>query len=460
MELFVSKNCEQGVTYQRGDSALTSQAAPEEDATEIKLAVLASLHPHIEETDVLLEALLAADGSVDVASTNLNYRTSSRPLKRPAGRDVIGHQSSLAFFATDSDVKRSPRKIAPKRGQTLRLYSAVDIAASTPCSIIHNFLPTEEADALLRELLAEAPSFGRETFRIFDNVVTSPHSMCFYVNDYDEAEQQKTQYLYNGSCINDVRQTLPVMRRVAVVVQDAVNREIAERIETQYPGKKKLKYQSNDTWKPNTAFVNCYDGCKESVGYHSDQLTYLGPRAVIGSLSLGVAREFRVRRVVPRSTVYEPGDVAAKKADEKRADMEGQISIHLPHNSLLVMHAEMQEEYKHAIAPALAIDPHPIAGNKRLNITYRCYRESFHPKHTPRCRCNVPTVLRCVQKQQETRGRYMWMCHAGYTPGEKGCSFFQWAEFDDNGEPPWATQVRAGGKDVQDAQSRDIAADG
>ena len=30
------------------------------------------------------------------------------------------------------------------------------------------------------------------------------------------------------------------------------------------------------------------------------------------------------------------------------------------------------------------------------------------------------------------------MCHAGYVPGRESCSFFQWAEFDDDGEPPWA----------------------
>jgi hypothetical protein len=35
----------------------------------------------------------------------------------------------------------------------------------------------------------------------------------------------------------------------------------------------------------------------------------------------------------------------------------------------------------------------------------------------------------------------MWMCHAGYTPGQKGCTFFKWAEFDDNGEPPWKDKV-------------------
>ena len=79
-----------------------------------------------------------------------------------------------------------------------------------------------------------------------------------------------------------------------------------------------------------------------------------------------------------------------------------------------------------------------MAGNKRINITYRHYRGSFHPKYTPRCKCGVATVLRCVLKKKENRGRYMWMCYAGYTAGQQGCSFFQWAEFDDDGEPPWA----------------------
>lgn len=203
------------------------------------------------------------------------------------------------------------------------------------------------------------------------------------------------------------------MRNVSTKVQPAVNEEIAKRIKYHYPSGKKLKYQSPREWIPNAAFVNCYQA-KESVGYHCDQLTYLGPRAVIGSLSLGVAREFRVRKIVARD------DEAPTGSKDQRADAEGQIAIHLPHNSLLVMHAEMQEEWKHSIHPASAIDPHPISGNKRINVTYRYYRESFHPKYTPRCKCNVATVLRCVQRKKENRGRYMWMCHAGLTPGKEG----------------------------------------
>jgi hypothetical protein len=101
------------------------------------------------------------------------------------------------------------------------------------------------------------------------------------------------------------------------------------------------------------------------------------------------------------------------------------------------MHAEMQEEWKHSIAPAQAIDPHSIAGNKRINITYRDYRANLHPKFTPRCKCDVPAVLRVVQRKKENWGRYFWMCHAGNVPGKEGCSFFEWAVFDDDGQPVW-----------------------
>jgi hypothetical protein len=205
-----------------------------------------------------------------------------------------------------------------------------------------------------------------------------------------------------------------------------VNKEIENRIKTRYPDGKKLKYQSPKPWVPNAAFVNCYNGPKESVGWHSDHLTYLGPRAIIGSLSLGVAREFRVRRIIPKDSDNSLTDTV---------DAEGQLSIHLPHNSLLVMHAEMQEEWKHTIVPAVSVDLHPVAGNKRINITYRDYRANMHPRFTPRCSCSMACVLRVVQKKKENHGKYFWMCHAGNVPGKEPCSFFQWAKFDDDGNP-------------------------
>ncbi|AEO55284.1 hypothetical protein MYCTH_2298952 [Thermothelomyces thermophilus ATCC 42464] len=245
--------------------------------------------------------------------------------------------------------------------------------------------------------------------------------------------------------MQDVRTLTPQLERVKARVQEAVNREIQERIRTRYGGKK-LKYQSPGPWTPNAAFVNCYNGPMENVGWHSDQLTYLGPRPVIGSLSLGVTREFRVRRILPQDdagTSAEARDQSNNNNNNNdnsnsnsNADLTGQIAIHLPHNSLLVMHAEMQEEWKHSIAPAQAIDPHPIAGSRRINVTYRHYRAAFHPRNTPRCPCGIPAVLRVATKKRENRGRYFWMCHAGNVPGKEACDFFRWAEFDEDGNPP------------------------
>jgi alkylated DNA repair dioxygenase AlkB len=404
----------------------------EDEPTEVKLAMLSSLHPALEQ-ETLLDVLLAHDGSVSAASASLTATAS--PAKKPRLSGVMGAQTSLKHFAITSPGRaenRPPKKVrlASKKGSTLHLFSAEDIAEHTPCTIIHNFLPPSEADTLLLELLEESKTFEKITFKLFDTVVTSPHTSGFYVGSVAELDAQKTEYVYNGARLTDVRTITPMLDAVKARVREAVNAEIQTRIRTRYPGGKKLKYQSPREWSPNAAFVNCYAGPQQSVGWHSDQLTYLGPRAVIGSLSLGVAREFRVRRVVPKDDKDEKKDTADTHA-------EGQIAIHLPHNSLLVMHAEMQEEWKHSVAPAQVIDPHPLAGNKRINITYRDYRPEFHPRFTPKCKCGVPCVLRVVQKKRDNWGRYFWMCHAGSVPGKESCSFFLWAEFDDDGNPVW-----------------------
>lgn len=405
----------------------------DDEPTDVKLAMLSSLHPALDQ-ETLLDVLLAHDGSVSAASASLASATSPAK-KRSFG--VMGAQTSLDHFAvapTGRSGTRSPKKarLSSKKGTTLHLFSAEDIAEHTPCTIIHNFLPASEADALLLELLEEAKTFDKITFKLFDTVVTSPHTSGFYVGSAAELEAQKTEYLYNGARLSDVRTITPMLDVVKTRVREAVNAEIRHRVSTRYPGGRKLKYQSPREWSPNAAFVNCYAGPQQSVGWHSDQLTYLGPRAVIGSLSLGVAREFRVRRVVPKD---DDRDRDSDGRDAADADAEGQIAIHLPHNSLLVMHAEMQEEWKHSVAPARVIDPHPLAGNKRINVTYRDYRPEFHPRFTPRCKCGVACVLRVVQKKRENWGRYFWMCHAGAVPGKESCNFFLWAEFDEDGNP-------------------------
>ncbi|KAL8734371.1 MAG: hypothetical protein Q9166_001569 [cf. Caloplaca sp. 2 TL-2023] len=273
-----------------------------DDCTDLKLATLASLFPEIDQA-TLLDILISSNGSVQQVCKVFSSSGTQSPRKKPG--NGIGYQTSLALFKKakvelPTGVTSIPRKPLTRKGQTLHLYTPEDIEMHTPCSIVHNFLPSDVAEDLLRELLGEAPSFERQTFKMFDNVVQSPHSACFYVESLEERKRQETEYLYNGSFLTDIRQITPQMRKVSGPIQAAVNKEIATRIQWHYPDGKKLKYQSPKKWVPNAAFVNCYQGGHESVGYHCDQLTYLGPRAIIGSLSLGVAREFRVRRIVAR----------------------------------------------------------------------------------------------------------------------------------------------------------------
>ncbi|KAK1831366.1 GRF zinc finger protein [Podospora conica] len=394
----------------------------DEESTDLKLAMLSSLHVDFDQ-ETLLDLLLAHDGSVPATSQAI--KAGHHAAKKPTSS--VTAQASLRSFgvtATSSEESQHPAKrskLLSRKGATLHLYDPHDIAEHTPCTIIHNFLPQDLANELLVELLEESKTFEKITFKLFDNVVSSPHTSSFYVGSLDELNAQKFEYTYNGSKLTDVRQITPHLDLVKPLVASAVNREITRRITTHQAGQL-LPFQSPHPWTPNAAFVNCYNGPTQNVGWHSDQLTYLGPRAVIGSLSLGVAREFRVRRVLPP----DEGD---------GGDAQGQIAIHLPHNSLLVMHAEMQEAWKHCVAPAAAIEPHPVAGNRRINVTYRDYRPEFHPRHTPRCGCDVPCVLRVVQRKRENFGKYFWMCHAGNIPGKEACTFFQWAEFDEEGRP-------------------------
>ncbi|CRG89272.1 hypothetical protein PISL3812_06308 [Talaromyces islandicus] len=434
----------------KNNQTKTERDENDDESTDVKIARLISLYPRYDEAAVL-DVLISYEGCVEAASAALDVGSDAAaqnppPLlstREPTTKSVPGIQTSLlSSFKSPSQSSPGWSKPLTKRGKTLYLYSPEDIASNTPCSIIHNFLPPEEANSLLTELLEDAKSFQPETFQLFDNEVQSHHTSCRYVStDHEMMAEHGSEFVYNGVVRTDTRKISPQMNAVSEKVQKAVNQEIQKRIKTHYPEGKKLKYQSPKNWEPNAAIVNCYTGPQQNLGWHSDHLTYLGPRAVIGSLSLGVAREFRVRKVVPRDGEGENEEAREKSTknrfSDKIANAQGQISIHLPHNSLLVMHAEMQEEWKHSVPTAQTISPHPIAGNRRINITYRSCRESLHPRNIPRCRCGVPAVLRCVQRKQGSHGRYMWMCYAGYSPGSKGCSYFQWAQFDDDGEPLW-----------------------
>ena len=173
----------------------------EEESTEWKLAMLASLHPSVGQA-TLLDILLSNDGSVEDASQALLIPAASTSKKSQITASLT-YQSSLSLHLhqTQND-EESYFKRLTKKGRTLHLFSPEDIAKHTPCSIMHNFLPPVVANDLLRELLQESTTFGRQTFRMFDNVVQSPHTACFYVQTLEDERKQKHEYMYNGSYLS------------------------------------------------------------------------------------------------------------------------------------------------------------------------------------------------------------------------------------------------------------------
>jgi hypothetical protein len=139
---------------------------------------------------------LAHDGSVSQASAALKCKNFQQDTKSSG---VIGHQQSLKQYAMGDSTSPTKKKLKSKKGSTLHLYDPADVAEHTPCTIIHNFLPPEDANALLKELLGEAETFERITFKLFDNVVSSPHTSGFFVESYEDMMAQKSEYYYNGS---------------------------------------------------------------------------------------------------------------------------------------------------------------------------------------------------------------------------------------------------------------------
>ena len=91
-----------------------------EESTDFKLAILSSLCPDRSQ-DVLLDYLLAYEGSVDTAASVLSGPREASPRKRNA---INGYQSSLPSFTGKPLGNGTSTSFKPltKKGRTLHLY--------------------------------------------------------------------------------------------------------------------------------------------------------------------------------------------------------------------------------------------------------------------------------------------------------------------------------------------------
>ncbi|KAG0305137.1 hypothetical protein BGZ98_004552 [Dissophora globulifera] len=397
---------------------------------DFKLATLFSIFESTPE-EILRKALLDADGDLEQAIP-LILSIDSKPLSRdssanddPAISDPTSqkHKSStpeepntllpslndrLRWKEPLDDLPSSSSALPTRPPKPLVLYNPADVEKNCPCTLLFNVLDKDLAGRLLQVMLKDSETWNRNRWWLFERIVESPHKTSYFAEE-DEDLRKVSSWTYNGTKQDAPRRFLPEMKEAKLVVRRIVND--LRKMRTIHP------YEVQGDWNCNVAAVNHYAHSKESVAWHADKLTYLGPRPTIASLSLGATRFFRIRKVVP---------------DAKNPDTAGQlISIALPHNSLCIMWPPMQEEWKHEIPPQATITPHPISGSARINITFRVRREGFSSEETPVCKCGVAMVLRCVFKNQANYGRYFYMCYGAGSQEGRSCGAFHWVDMEE-----------------------------
>ncbi|SCU94973.1 LAMI_0F00408g1_1 [Lachancea mirantina] len=369
--------------------------------TEAKLSRLHKKFPSCD-TECLLDILVSCDGSCEKVEAmlgcdpSLTEAFSNRSVKRAKTQQTLG-----PLLGSNLQTRRALRE--QKTLSPISLFTKEEIEQVIPyCTYHTQVLPSHLAESILRHVMNDKGAKPNE-FYLFGNKCTSTHRTRIYFST-----PPSDVYHYSGKTVTDTAACTDEMVMAQILIEDLVNNALKDR--------QVLRYQVKPgSWNVQTILANVYE--KESdLDWHSDRLTRLGPHAIIASLSLGFSREFRVRRVSPpNSQVY---------------------SIKPAHNSLIIMHAGFQEEFKHCV-PHLskkqaiaAEDLHPISGAVRVNLTLRDQVLQFSPKCK---RCGYPMDLRRTFKRAENRGKYIWQCSRSYTEESKlghECNGMSFANFD------------------------------
>ncbi|KAJ1982074.1 hypothetical protein H4R34_001834, partial [Dimargaris verticillata] len=331
-----------------------------------------------------------------------------------------------------------PYPLVSTRVPVQPLFHPDDIAARLPCQLIHGFLPASLADQLLRLLLHEAPSWPRRTWYLAERLVSSScRTVLYMAPDYADKKSPQEPHRTSGQVPstappkgtnNDWKSATahgaigyyhddgsPAQCLSCNDLMDQARRLVEAKVNELLATRNVPAGQASGLWQANAIVGNSYQGSVQGLGWHNDKLTRIGPAPTIASLSLGVTRQFRIRRIPTTytSNLREPT-----------------YGVDLPHNTLLIMMPPMQEQYQHSIPRFTPIDRHPVGGDTRINLTFRYYRPEYAVERTPRCYCGVPCELSVVTRTQETLGRYYYICTTDAAHGGPKCGFFQWLEQD------------------------------
>lgn len=112
----------------------------------------------------------------------------------------------------------------------------------------------------------------------------------------------------------------------------------------------------------NAIIINFYQDGKDSISYHADDESFLGPLPTIASLSLGSSRDFYLRRKFGEDT--EPSRPQFNTKGSGPAASRPTEKMRLGDGDLLVMKGRTQAEWEHSI-------PKRADAGPRINLTFR-----------------------------------------------------------------------------------------
>jgi len=173
-------------------------------------------------------------------------------------------------------------------------------------------LPEHEAKALFDELLSTS-NWQQEEIEVYNKRHLQPRLTAWY-GDYGVTADGGYKKLY---------QTVHFTPRLLAL-------------------KTQIEMMTGYTF--NCVLANLYRDGQDSVGYHADNEQILGINPVIASYSLGATRRFVLKHL---------------------RDPLQKVACELHHNSLLLMHGELQHHWQHSIAKTQR-DVAP-----RINLTFR-----------------------------------------------------------------------------------------
>lgn len=188
-----------------------------------------------------------------------------------------------------------------------------------PEELLHfepTFLSQEAADDLFNLLMREVP-WQQTSKKMYDRRILTPRLTAWY------GDERKT-YQLGGKTIF-VNPWLTALKELKVQIEE----------------------QFQCTF--NTVLLNLYRDNNDSVAWHRDRESELGNKPVIGSVSLGQARNFDFRKVDDHTKKY---------------------SLLLKHGSLLLMKGHLQEKWEHCIAKSSK------KMKARVNLTFRLITET------------------------------------------------------------------------------------